>query len=480
MISCALTETASQPHLQGGFEKSFDSMDSATEFIVAAHAGSGFYISKVSTEPGRIRLSCLHRPRKTRGTTNCLRTTAAGSCLFSASVRLHKDERAYLKVSVAHSCAANFNAPARTQVVGEADRKFIFKRYTFGTPLRFITDELNHDQVDAAVLWTCSRVRNVLRSLHGRDCMTALCAVLDPAAAEGVLFRAYRNRNGDLLALLWTWNHAIDKYRQLSDVVFVDSTFNTNKWRAPLMVVVGVDRTYKNFVIAYAMIYNETARRLNWVFRTLADLAGGLAPLAIVSDREAAIASAVAAVYPGTYHFLCQWHLEQNLKLGDELRAVFRACMRSTTVDLFMQKWADFRERVARLPGAGGALANQVEQLDHTAHKWADCHLRRQMLCGALSSQRVESHHQALKCGHNRAAQPAVLVARTMRMEKRHLLERELAAKKGDRHFVGTPDFLQPLLECLAPEVCKRILNVRSSRVRFCCAPAALILISRA
>jgi hypothetical protein len=103
-------------------------------------------------------------------------------------------------------------------------------------------------------------------------------------------------------------------YAHFSDVVFMDSTYNTNQLGHALAVVNGINGEGKNIILAFALMARETAENYIWLLQSLVDLNGGVEPVAIMTDFDASMCQAIETVYSKTTHLLCQWHMMQNLK----------------------------------------------------------------------------------------------------------------------------------------------------------------------
>ncbi|XP_074305164.1 uncharacterized protein LOC141640149 [Silene latifolia] len=104
---------------------------------------------------------------------------------------------------------------------------------------------------------------------------------------------------------------AVKMFRSYYYVVQIDSTYKTNKYRLPLVEMVGVTPVGKSFVIAYALVTHESEEKYLWVLRKLkALLNDAVQPNAIVTDCEGGTGGGVTA------YIERQWfpHLEKWAK----------------------------------------------------------------------------------------------------------------------------------------------------------------------
>ena len=67
------------------------------------------------------------------------------------------------------------------------------------------------------------------------------------------------------------WSHPISTqlFNQFPTVVLIDSTYKTNRYRIPLLEMVGVTSTHMTFTIAFAYMKNETEPEVTWTLDKL-------------------------------------------------------------------------------------------------------------------------------------------------------------------------------------------------------------------
>lgn len=96
------------------------------------------------------------------------------------------------------------------------------------------------------------------------------------------------------------------------DVICFDTTYRTNKDGRPFGLFVGVNHHKQTTIFGATLLYDETAATFKWLFNTFAKAMLGKKPKTILTDQDAAMASALASQRPETYHRLCIWHIYQN------------------------------------------------------------------------------------------------------------------------------------------------------------------------
>ncbi|XP_024178689.1 protein FAR1-RELATED SEQUENCE 5-like [Rosa chinensis] len=112
--------------------------------------------------------------------------------------------------------------------------------------------------------------------------------------------------------IFWADERSISDYGLFGDVVCFDTTYQTNEYGRPFAPFVGVNHHKQTVVFGAALLYDETIESFKWLFETFLGAMSGKQPKTILTDQSAAIASAIAEVFPVTYHRLCIWHIYQN------------------------------------------------------------------------------------------------------------------------------------------------------------------------
>jgi zinc finger SWIM domain-containing protein 3 len=94
--------------------------------------------------------------------------------------------------------------------------------------------------------------------------------------------------------------------------VSFDTTFQTNKFEIPFAPILGTNHHKQTIIFGVALLYNETISSFIWLFETFFIAMGGKHPITIFTDQDAAMAGAIAYVFPNTSHYLYLWHIYLN------------------------------------------------------------------------------------------------------------------------------------------------------------------------
>src|SRR3546814_493451 len=150
-------------------------------------------------------------------------------------------------------------------------------------------------------------------------------------------------------------NHQKEQFALYGDVLLMDVTHRTNKFRVPFCGVAGVDGNGNTVLFAQAIIRSESKSAFEFVLRNLKRAGPEVVVRTLLTDADAAEAAAIREVFPTAAHFRCQWHLTRDVstfaaKLGDEKGVFiqeFKRCQYTRSADEFYNLWRTFREKWA-------------------------------------------------------------------------------------------------------------------------------------
>ena len=119
-----------------------------------------------------------------------------------------------------------------------------------------------------------------------------------------------------------------------------------------LCIVTVIDNNYRTRIVACAIIEDETLETYRWIFDNLLTETG-ISPRVVFTDSDPSMIRSINEIYPDTYHLLCIFHIDLNLrkklkgKLGkhfEEFRNKFYVCRNSLCKEQIGR--ASCRERV--------------------------------------------------------------------------------------------------------------------------------------
>ncbi|XP_014511816.2 protein FAR-RED ELONGATED HYPOCOTYL 3-like [Vigna radiata var. radiata] len=116
--------------------------------------------------------------------------------------------------------------------------------------------------------------------------------------------------------LFWTHPDSAHLVNSFNIVFLMDTTYKTNKYRLPLLEIVGVTSTGLTFTVVFALLSSERQNNFTWALemfrRLLLTTEGG--PRVVVTDRDIALINAITNVFPDSYRMLCTFHIMKNVK----------------------------------------------------------------------------------------------------------------------------------------------------------------------
>lgn len=101
-------------------------------------------------------------------------------------------------------------------------------------------------------------------------------------------------------------------YMLFHDMVLIDSTYRTNKFNMPLLIIAGINEENKTFLIGFAALTSEKEENVRWALEKLFNFLL-TKPKLICSDSCPTLKKVINDLLPETTHLLCGWHVEQNI-----------------------------------------------------------------------------------------------------------------------------------------------------------------------
>ncbi|KAL6347547.1 hypothetical protein AAG906_026072 [Vitis piasezkii] len=177
-----------------------------------------------------------------------------------------------------------------------------------------------------------------------------------------------------LTNLFWADSTARMDYACFGDVLAFDTTYRTNAYKKPLVVLVGVNHHHQTVVFGSALLIDESVGTYEWVLETFLIAMMNRKPISVVTDGDKAMRKAIKKVLPHACHRLCSWHLQRNAFTNVHIKdftSIFARCM-------FMRGSAEEFEKVWH---------QMVENLGLNENRWA--YLRGKFFAWMRSTQRA-------------------------------------------------------------------------------------------
>lgn len=207
----------------------------------------------------------------------------------------------------------------------------------------------------------------------GQSTIQALANELE---AEGFWSRIRFDDDGRVTAVLFAHPESMAYLKSYPDILILDCTYKTNKYKMPLLDIVGVDACQRSFCIAFAFLSGEEEKDYIWALdrlRSMYEACGARLPSVILTDRCLACMNAVSHCFPTAVSLLCLWHAN---------KAVLRYCQSSFMLhnDAAQepqgpQEWKDFYGNWHELVASKNEETFE-ERLQQLKERYASAHAR--------------------------------------------------------------------------------------------------------
>ena len=113
--------------------------------------------------------------------------------------------------------------------------------------------------------------------------------------------------------IFWMSPSQQELYQRFSNIVLNDNTCKTNKFNMYLSVFM-VKNNYGRFRnVANALVEDKLSSTYVWILKCLAKVTDNKIPKSLWTDSEPGLINAIFQVFPNTQHFLCLFHIWQNI-----------------------------------------------------------------------------------------------------------------------------------------------------------------------
>jgi len=323
-------------------------------------------------------------------------TTRRTGCLFSLLAKESLDKTSW---SITHRNRSQFgihnHEPSLDKVAHPVHRKLssevqatVSKLANAGAQPREIRSYLRDNTTAVTTRQDISNcIAQAKRDLtKGQSNIHALANELD---AEGFWNRMQLDDDNRVTAVLFAHPESLAYLKLYPEVLILDCTHKTNKYKMPLLDIVGVDACQRSFCIAFAFLSGEDESDFRWALdrlRSMYLLCNAALPSVILTDRDLASMNAVSHCFPEAAALLCLWHVN---------KAVLRNCLPHFTSDrddhkgraqwdLFYSSWHNlvasssettFDERLQQLKER--YVPTHAEAVRYLLHTWLDLYKER-------------------------------------------------------------------------------------------------------
>ncbi|XP_058211527.1 protein FAR1-RELATED SEQUENCE 5-like [Rhododendron vialii] len=248
--------------------------------------------------------------------------------------------------------------------------------------------------------FTVKDLRNKLHSIRKEeikngDAEGALGYLSAQVSNDPLFFFKYTVDEDDRLeTLFWTDGRSKMDYAAFGDVLVFDTTYRTNAYKKPFVILAGVSNNFTTTIFGCALLSKETEDTYNWVLSTFLEAMDGKRPISMVTDGDLAMRNAIRNIFPDVRHRLCSWHLERNAAKNvhiPEFVSDFTILMQmECDVEEFETLWADMVSHYGLETNAW------VVEMYNNRERWAEAYLLGHFFAGMRSTQRCEGMNRYL------------------------------------------------------------------------------------
>ncbi|KAI8531106.1 hypothetical protein RHMOL_Rhmol11G0111400 [Rhododendron molle] len=167
--------------------------------------------------------------------------------------------------------------------------------------------------------------------LKDGDAEDALGNLSARADVDPLFFFKYTvDEDNRLGKLFWANSKSRMDYTAFGDVLIFDTTYRTNAYKKPFVILAGVSNHFLTTIFGCALLIDETFAIYTWVLETLMEAMDNERPVSVVTDGDRAMHQAIQKVIPDCRHRLCSWHLSRNAATNIhklEFQKDFKRCM---------------------------------------------------------------------------------------------------------------------------------------------------------
>jgi MULE transposase domain len=206
---------------------------------------------------------------------------------------------------------------------------------TAGITAREIVSTVRQSTDHAVLVSDIYNMRKQLRleNLAGKTPTEALVTIL---TTSQYVFNYRTDEIGRVTHLFFAHPRSLQLLEQYPDVLLLDCTYKTNRFKMPLLNIVGTTCLNTTFYVAFCFLAKEEKDDYIWAMEQLRNVfPAEVQSSMMVMDQELALMNAIQQVFPKTQQLLCIWHIEKNI-----LVHASKEFEKADDREVFMKAWA--------------------------------------------------------------------------------------------------------------------------------------------
>ncbi|KAI1004522.1 hypothetical protein K3495_g3695 [Podosphaera aphanis] len=331
-------------------------------------------------------------------------------CQFRITARLQKDSAWILRITIAnhnHEPSSDMRDHPTARRLNSSQRTKIRQLLKSGVPPKQILNCLRED--DPTVLATPRNIYNERRNQRDEELMgrASLEVLLDDLHQPGPGWSCQIQRDGEnrLTHLFFSCSQSVELLRRYPYTLVIDCTYKTNRFKMPLLHIIGTTSFNMSFSVAFAFLRYEREHDYQWALENIIGLFFDKLPVTIATDRELALTNSIETLLPNIAHLLCAWHIQKNVL--NNCRKYFGS---EDDWAKFLSAWTkvieslptqSYEENVEKLRGLYASLPVMLTYISETwliyKEKFVHAYSNNFIHFGNLTSSRAEGMHHMIK-----------------------------------------------------------------------------------
>jgi hypothetical protein len=136
----------------------------------------------------------------------------------------------------------------------------------------------------------------------------------DDLSTADWVFAVKKDADNHVQNLFFAHQKQIELLLANPDILLMDCTYRTNKYRLPLLHILGCTNLQTFFSAGFCFLSNETQADYHWAIANFLLKTGTSLPRVFISDQEDALKQAAHTLLPGVPQLLCVWHINKNVQ----------------------------------------------------------------------------------------------------------------------------------------------------------------------
>ncbi len=235
-------------------------------------------------------------------------------------------------------------------------------------------------------------------------------ALLHNLERESWFWQYEKDELDRITKLFFSRSSCRDMLKRNSEVLIMDCTYKTNRYKMPLLVITGVTALNTSFFVGFCFMEAEKTADYVWVLEQLKLLYTQLDlpdPAVILTDCERGLINALRSVFRGSSHLLCIWHIDKNVLVNcrkhfdieEDWQTFYKAwhlVMYAKIEEEYQFQWTDLQEIYdTSHEGAVSYLRNDLLLI--YKKKFVGCWTDRKLHFGNHATSRGEGSNATLK-----------------------------------------------------------------------------------